>query len=227
MTGGRGAAVAAAALLVACGRVDATGPGPSVPPRSFAMGFTPSPGAFSVEAVDFAWSVVGRDGDLVLLHFDDGVPWEEALAGAPYTHDAELRDQARRLPPGHAVYVAATPLSFLRDGLAPRRGVAGREPLRAPWAGRALDDPDVVTAFGNYCLNLIARFSPRYFAYAIEANMLAEFSPSQWPAFLRLAPQVYARVKAAHPTLPVFVTLQVEFVQIGRASCRERVYVLV
>jgi hypothetical protein len=177
------------------------------------MGFTPFPGAFTLAAVEDAWSVVARDADLVLLHYDDGVPWEEALAGALYPHDAELRDQARRVPGGHVVYVAVTPLAFLRDGLAPRRGASGSEALRPPWDRKALDDPDVVAAFGSHCLEMIERFAPRYFAYAIEANMLQALAPAQWPAFLRLAEQVYTRVKAAHPSLPVFVTLQVEFVR--------------
>ena len=48
------------------------------------MGFTDFPYAFSVQAVNDVAAIVRRDGDLAAPHFDDGVPWAEALAGTPY-----------------------------------------------------------------------------------------------------------------------------------------------
>jgi len=82
----------------------------------------------------------------------------------------------------------------------------------------------VITAFGRFAHHVIARLEPDYFAYAIEPNILLDASPEQWPAFITFASRVYPVLKAAHPDLPVFVTLQAEWfhhdpeVQAGRLA---------
>jgi hypothetical protein len=65
-----------------CGQQSPAGPGDAT--RPFAMGFSDFPHARSLEAVSDARAVIARDGDLAVAHFDDGVPWDEALAGASY-----------------------------------------------------------------------------------------------------------------------------------------------
>jgi hypothetical protein len=57
---------------------------------------------------------------------------------------------------------------------------------------------------------MIGIFDPHYFAFAVEVNILARLAPADWPAFLVLAREVYGRVKARHPALPVFLTLQAD-----------------
>lgn len=197
-----------------CG-MEGTSPPSATPagePRTFAMGFTDFPHARRLDAVTDAWAVIARDGDMAVMHFDDGVPWAEALAGAPYPspYAEELTARARAIPSGHVRYLAVTPIAFARDGLAPRRGGAGTEPLEAPWDRRHFDDPEVVTAFANHCERMIGIFDPHYFAFAVEVNILARLAPADWPAFLVLAREVYGRVKARHPALPVFLTLQAD-----------------
>lgn len=208
---------AAGALLLwtaGCGG-EATAPSPTpVPgqPRSYALGFTDFPHARTLEAVEAALDVLGRDADLFVLHFDDGIPWDEALAGAPYPagYQAWLDDRLRAIPSGHVRYLAVTPIAFERDRLAPRRGELASEPLQPPWDSRAFDDPAVVQAFTAHCLRMIAHFQPDYFAYGIEVNMLPFFSPEKEATFERLAAAVYASLKASHPSLPVFLTHQVD-----------------
>jgi hypothetical protein len=189
-------------------------------PRTYALGFTDFPHAFTIEGVTHALQVVAAEGDLAVMHFDDGVPWEEARTGSPYpdAYQADLERKARALPRGHVVYLAVTPIAFERDGLAPRRGDGGSEPLRRPWSSRAFDDPEVVEAYVAHCERMLAIFRPHYFAYAVEANMLATLAPRHWPSFLSLVRQVYPRIKAAHPTLPVFVTVQADFFHAARGA---------
>lgn len=189
--------------------------------RGYALGFTDFPHANSVAAVNEAFAIIARDGDMAVMHFDDGVPWQEALDGVnhvtPYTQNyaadylASINFKKSAIPSGHVVYLAVTPLSFSRDTLAAHRGNAGNEPLALPWSGYAFDHPDVIAAFGAHCENMIAAFAPDYFAYAIEANMLQSMNASQWPAFVKLAQATYTAIKARHPNLPVFVTLQASF----------------
>lgn len=197
--------------LLGCAGAETGTPAP-LPSRSFVLGFTDFPHALSGEAIAFAFSVVARDGDLAIAHWDDGVPWEEALSGAPYAagFQAEIDRRRAGFPPGHVVYLAVTPIAFERDRLAPHKGDGGGEPLRPPWSARSFDHPEVIAAFLAHCERMIAAFRPRYFAYAIEANLLARIEPAEWPAFVTLAAAVYPRLKTAHPELPIFLTLQAD-----------------
>jgi len=76
--------------------------------RSFALGFTHFPHAVSTDALLDTYEVIGSDGDLVAQHFDGGVPWPEALAGARFAEnfERELEGTARVQPEGHRVYLA-------------------------------------------------------------------------------------------------------------------------
>jgi hypothetical protein len=146
------------------------------------------------------------------MHFDDGVPWQEALVGAPYAGNwlAELDYKLAHIPAGHVTYLAITPIAFSRDTLAGHRGAAPNEPLEPPWDTLSFDAPEVIAAFTAHAEYMIARFQPDFFAYAIEANMLFSLKPEAWPAFVTLARATYDSVKARHPALPVFLTLQAE-----------------
>ncbi len=209
------AALAIAALTAAlamalgsCGNIVGAGPGG----RTFTMGFTSYPHANSTAAVLDAWDVIAVDGDLAVIHEDGGIPWQEALDGEPYpaSYAAWLDFQSASIPAGHTVYLAVTPISNDRRRLAGYRSDNVNEPLPAPWNAYAFDEPDVIDAFTNHCLDMIEIFDPDYFAYAIEANMLADFSPDLWNGFLTLAESVYNAVKNEHPFLPVFVTIQAD-----------------
>lgn len=192
---------------------DTTGPPDGGSTRPFFMGFTDFPHVLSVQGLMDAYDVIETRGDLVALHFDDGVPWQEALDGAPYPAGwvDELDGKASLVPAGHARYLAVTPLSSDRSGLAANRGANGSEPLSPPWSQRTFDDADVITAFGNHVLRMIDRFDPDYLAIAIEANMLFAAAPEKWDAFVDLIAAVRTRVRQAHPSLPTFVTLQAEY----------------
>src|SRR5688572_21091676 len=54
------------------------------PNRSFYMGFTPFPYAISLEAVDYTYEMIAQEADIINHHFDNGVPWVEALQNAPF-----------------------------------------------------------------------------------------------------------------------------------------------
>jgi hypothetical protein len=196
------------------------------------MGFTPFPHAFSVEAVEAAYDIITVNADMIVQHFDDGVPWQEALenseTGSAYRETyavnflGDLDYRVQHNPPGHIVYLAVTPLGPLREGLALHRGNNGNEPLSPPWDGYTLDHPDVISAYTRHCLDMIEQFQPDYFAYAIEANLLAFYDQingtNKWPQFINLVSEVYPAIKAMHPGLPVFISLQAGFFHISPAE---------
>lgn len=199
----------------ACGDDDGTiCPGNGAQPtRSFALGFTDFPHAMSLDAIIAAIVVIAQDADMAVMHFDDGVPWQEALDGSPYhpNYEYELDRKVASIPSEHLTYLAVTPIAFSRDTLADYWGEQGSMPLPPPWDSRGFDHPEVITAFTNHCNRMIDRFSPDFFAYAIEANMLITLEPSGWNAFVTLAEAVYTSVKSSHPALPVSISLQTDF----------------
>jgi hypothetical protein len=176
------------------------------------MGFTPFPYARTLQAVADTWAVIGRDADLVTYHYDDGVPWQEAYDQTAYPADYqnELVASAAAAPPGHRRYLAITPIAFMRDGLAPDRSGTGSVPLAAPWSTYAFDDPHVISAFTRHCERMIGIFNPDYMAFGVEVNLLAHSAPAKWPGFVALAHAVYDSLKASHPGLPLFVSLQAD-----------------
>lgn len=201
------------ALLFLTTLYSSCGSGGGSDTRTFALGFTDFPHARTQEAVDAAWTAIGSDADMASLHFDDGVPWPEALSGTPYNANfmAEINAKIAAIPAGHLIYLSITPLSFSRDSLAAYRGTTGNMVLPAPWDTYDLDHSDVITAFINHCENMITIFDPDYVTYTIEANMLADKAPSSWPSYAVFAGSVYTALKSAHPDLPFITTLQADF----------------
>jgi hypothetical protein len=47
------------------------------------MGVTPWPYDFTAAAQQYTYETIGAHTDLVAHHFDEGIPWPEALAGEP------------------------------------------------------------------------------------------------------------------------------------------------
>lgn len=191
------------------------GPGPGL--RTAALGFTDFPYARTQAAVDEVRRIVAEEGDLAVFHFDGGVPWQEAAAGTSYnaSFEAELTAQRAAVPEGHKTYLAVTPINFERNGLALRRGAASNEPLLPPFDTLSFGDSLVIRSFTAYCLQMIDRFQPDYFGYAIEANLVAKNTPAQQAALLVLAESVYVAVKRQHPALPLFSTIQLEHLYDG------------
>lgn len=180
-----------------------------VPERPFRLGFTPFPYEISIEAVEYTYDRIRADADLIVQHFDNGVPWPEALAGTPYAKAIQDDWSYRRYltPADHELIVTVTPINFLRDGLAAYRGEADDMPLPAPWDTYTFDHPDVYTAFLRYCQDIIDYFQPDTFLFGIEVNLLMKIRPDLWDSYMTLHRQLYAALKEAYPDLTVMVSV--------------------
>jgi hypothetical protein len=192
--------VLAAIIIAGCSKDD-----PELT-RSFNMGFTPFPYAVSQEAVDFTYQKIAQDADMVNHHFDNGVPWVEALNDEPF-HTNITNDWTHRknsTPPGQKVYISVAPLNIDRNGLGKYRGEAEDMPLPAPWDSYHFSSIEVKTAYVNYCKRIIEFFKPDFFNMAIEANLLYYVNPSLWSEFLDFHEYVYQQLKASYPDLVVF-----------------------
>ena len=174
--------------------------------RPFRMGFTPFPYEISQEGVEYTYEKLSVEADIINHHFDNGVPWEEALKGAEFSRHI-MDDWNYRIGKADVrqkTYVSVTPINFSRDGLAAYRGSADNLPLPPPWDKYAFNDEHVKAAYLNYCKRVLAFFQPDYFAMSIESNLLYVMKPDLWAAYLELHEYVYLQLKSMYPDLPIF-----------------------
>ncbi|KXK50460.1 MAG: hypothetical protein DCC53_02730 [Chloroflexi bacterium] len=184
----------------------------AVPPpdtRPFYLGFTPFPHEISVEAVQYTYDRIAEDADLIVQHFDNGVPWPEALDGAPFAQAIQDDWAFRRglTPTAHRVLLTFTPINFLRDGLAAYRGDQEEMPLPPPFDSYGFDHPDVIAAFTAYADRIITYFEPDFVLFGIEVNLLMKHRPDLWDAYMVLHRATYEHLKRAYPDLPVMVSV--------------------
>lgn len=196
------------ALMVAGGLGFSALPTAAQETRSFYMGFTTFPYAVSQEAVDYTFTTIGREADLIAFSFDNGVPWVEALQGQPFhpVLEAEWKASTAKIPKNHRRYVQVSPIALLRNGLALYRGAQGDMPLPSPWDKAKFDDPEVIKAYVYYCQRLIQVFEPDYLGIGIEVNLLMTNAPDLWDGFVRFHREVYQTLKAAYPDLTILTT---------------------
>jgi len=199
-------------LTIGCKRDEVT---PEIAARSFALGFTYFSHDGSASGLGDALRVISTDADLLVAHFDGGVPWDAALQNDfslyPQDLQAEISGIVQSVPQSHSVYVAVTPIAFKRDRLAPTRGPDGEQWFIPPWDGYRFDDADVIRAFRNHCRIMVEQFDPDFFAFGIEVNLLRLNVPNDvWNQYLVLAESVYVDLKSTFPSMPVFQTIQVE-----------------
>ena len=198
-------------VLLSCSKDDGASPKIDAKPRTFYMGFTAFPYDHSLAAHQETYQNVIADGDIFLNHLDHGVPWHEALNDLPFPPEVQNTLSATRtgLGPNTKILLTATPTDQTRENLARYWNDNGsHQPLPAFWQDKTFDDPDVVSAYINYCRRIIDEVRPDYFAYAIEANAAFRKNDTAFGRFLTLADTVYTTLKADYPGLPIFLTVQ-------------------
>ena len=179
------------------------------PIRTYRLGFTPFPYDISQAAIDYVYTAIGNDADIIAHHFDEGIPWPEALAGSAYNQNVldDWDQRKSKTPSGHKIYVAITPINTARSGLALYWGPDDNLPLPDPWNGYAFNHQDVKTAYLNHAVRTINYFEPDFLAIGIEVNLLVTNNPGVWNAYLELNQYIYTELKKLYPNLPVMVSL--------------------
>lgn len=177
--------------------------------RAFYMGFTPFPYDISGEAVNYVYDKIESEADIINHHFDNGVPWQEAFTGAPFSQmiTGDWNFRKSHTPASHKVYLSVTPLNFSRTGLAAYRGSEDNMPLPSPWDTYRFNDEAVKVAYFNYCKRSIDFFQPAYFNMAIEANLLYFNNPAVWSEYMQLHSYIYQKLKATYPALQIFTSV--------------------
>lgn len=181
--------------------------------RSFAMGLTPMNFDETPEGADRMRGLLRDHAEVVAVYLDYGVPWPEAFENRPFHANVQKEIAAikERIPPRHRVFLALNAGAFNRREMAKYWSEKPEMARPGRWAAKSFEDPEVIEAFGNYCERMVQTFQPDYLCYAIEINMMAGANPGLFEKLLKLAGQVYPRLKKAHPKLLIFPTMQRDF----------------
>lgn len=197
-----------------CGRRGGGANTPPVPTRSFLMGFPALPYAFTAAAIDDTWAHVNAHSDMVMIHLENGVPWEEAYTGAPLPAnvETELNAQAARILSDKQVLLASVCMDTFRENLCGSWTAAGTNQARAGvWATRNFASQEIADAYVAWMEILIARYNPDFVNYGVEATELSLKDPAEFLQFQIFAQRVYTALKTAHPTLPIFFSFIVKY----------------
>ena len=132
--------------------------------RQFLMGLTPMNFDESPAGTERMKAALAKNADVVAVYLDWGVPWPEAFEGRPFHENVrkEIAAVKQRISPQHQVFLALNAGAFNRREMAGYWGEKTQMPRPGRWAEKGLDDPDVITAFGNYCERMIAEFRPSF-----------------------------------------------------------------
>jgi hypothetical protein len=172
------------------------------------MGFTRWPADLTPDGVRTAGDFAHAHGDIVSVMFIGGIPWQEALDGAPFSADVE-NNLRYRPPEGKALFLSISPLNMDRSGLAPYWGAKDNLPLPDRWKNEPLNSPKVKTAFRNFVVRAVRAMKPDDLAIGIESNVLLSRDPEKWRQLKELHRETYLAVKEQYPNLPVCFTTEV------------------
>jgi hypothetical protein len=200
-------------LVLACGSSNSDkSKAPLTDTRSFQMGFTPWLYEASFTAQNLVYDQIQNNGDIVSHHLMSGIPWQEAFDQTPYPQavEDEINTRLSKTRTDKTVYLSIDSLNGLRTELAPNWGSGANEPRSGVWTSRNFSSAEVITAYGNFALDMIARFKPDYFNYSVEVSGLIFNSPSNFDAFVVFSEAIYNRIKSVHPDLPMLVSLSLK-----------------
>ncbi len=192
--------------------------------RKTAFGFTPFPYDISEEAVEKTHQLIVDNGSIYALHFDNGIPWKEALENKPFPKkiQEEWESSARKIPAGHKVYVGLAPVGKDRKTIAP----AGEgSKLPRGFKGSRFDDSDVMKAFLNYARRAVETFRPDYLNLGIEAGELADRDHDAWKRYVKLYQYVRRELKRDHPRLMIGVSFGLQSLMEKKVADRAKVVV--
>jgi hypothetical protein len=181
--------------------------------RSYYMGFTPWLYEASLAAQDDVYDFINDNGDIVAHHFQQGIPWSLASSLGNYnTYPTNIRDEVstrlNKTASGKLVYLAIDSLNSSRNALTDEWNVTGSNQARtSPWDTRSFDDPNVISSYTNFAIELITRFDPIYFNYAPEISDLMISSPAEFNKFKVFSQAVYNALKSTFPNLKLMVSI--------------------
>lgn len=179
----------------------ATEPAPE--PRTFAMGWAPTPPRLDSESVLATAASMARVSEYALVQRP--VPWARLLAGDTLANvleeEAQLADFLRQRY-GLEIVWLVDPL----DGLDRRQ-----ETRELVEAGRSIREPEIRDMHVAWTLAVVERVEPEYLGLASEVNTLgAHGDPALYDTIASVINEIAAEARTIHPETRVFVSFQVD-----------------
>lgn len=191
--------------MTACGSTPTDPPPQPVPAstRAYRMGFSNLPPKPDVPTAVRALELWAARSDAAIIHFEP--KWAELLAGeAPA---AIARREFEGLvgyyrSRNYDIVVIVDPTNGLDRAAEARELVA---------AGRSITEPAIQSLYRTWVRTLVAQIQPVAIGLAAETNLIRLAAPAPvYQAMKQMTADAARDVKADAPTLPVFVTVQVE-----------------
>ena len=190
--------------------------------RSFYMGFQPMPYDSTPEADDVTFKTISERADIISDQFNGCVPWEAAFKNTLSEEKKFNKDIAYRLmktPKNLKVYLEVSAINQNRKEIT---GICTETWDSIPFTGYKFDSPEVITAYTNYVRYMIQKFNPAYVTYGIEADILANLNPAEFPAYVRMTKQVYTTLKKEYPNIPFIISFTMNFGNYDKNSVTSR-----
>jgi hypothetical protein len=177
--------------------------------RNFHMGFTPWPYDATQQAVDWTYTTIFSEGDIISHHMEEGVPWQESYEHTEFPKEFmnEIQSRINKNYSNHSILLSLNPLNMERNSLALNRGSSEAMPLPEPWNTYSFSSNEVKVAYEQYVLRMITYFKPNYLILGVEVNLLLRNSPEQWNAYVELHSYVYQKIKLLYPDLQIGVSV--------------------
>jgi hypothetical protein len=184
------------------------------------FGFTPFPYDFSLEALVKTHEIVVANSTIYALHFDNGIPWKEAMTDSPFPKrvQKDWDDQARGIPKGRKVYLGLAPLDKDRKSLAPATGEQEKVAMPEELRGAPLDAPQVKRAYLNYARRAVQKFKPHFLNLGIEVGGVLMRDSTRWSQFERLYAHVRSTLKKEFPDVQMGISFSLGHLRVEKAA---------
>jgi hypothetical protein len=195
--------------------------------RPFYMGFTTWAYAPGEEALEKNYKMIKEHGDLITFQFNGGIPWPEAYAGTAYAPELEekIASTLEHLKKGRKdrkLFLEIAALNMMRTGIAGYRGATESMPMPSPWDTYGFADEPVITAYSNFCIDVIGRLKPDYVNYSLEAGDQMVHDFEQWEDFVTFHKDVYENIKGVYPDLPLGISIPLKHPELEEAAIHQK-----
>lgn len=194
--------VLALPVLAACSEAS-TSVRPAPAPRTFAMGWAPTPPRLTTESVLATAASMASVSEYALIQRP--VPWARLLAGDTLENvveeEAQLTDFLRQQYDLKIVWLV-DPLNGLDRK---------QETAELVAAGRSIREPEIRDMHVAWTLAIVERVEPEYLGLASEVNTLgAHGDPALYDSIVSLVNEIAPEARAIDPGTQVFVSFQVD-----------------
>lgn len=173
------------------------------------MGVTPWPADLTQPELDKAYNFINNECDMVSHHFDEGIPYEEAYNnnGWPAELLTEIQSRKSKTASGKTVFLSSAAVNLSRKEKADysRFSTGISSTIKNQWLAIPINDDKIVTAYTNYIIFLTHQLNASFINYGVESN--GEWSPTDFNLYKDFISKVYARLKTAFPSKPVFLSV--------------------